>query len=405
MLYTLYGAQTDFLDLLRPLAAGAGKTLKLPWPLLEPSAAVRSLAGALETFADLAVTHNRPPFGIASITVGNHEVAVTEEVAASTPFATLVRFRKALDTPQPRVLLVAPMSGHFATLLRATAKTMLADHDVYITDWHNSRDVSLAAGRFDVGAFVEHVIGFLRAMGPGAHVVAVCQPCVAVLAAAALMAEDGDEAQPRSMTLMAGPIDTRINPTKVNEMATKWPISWFERNLISTVPCGPKGAGRRVYPGFLQLAAFMSMNLERHLRSFGDMAEARAVGDHSKLEVLRSFYEEYFAVMDLPAEFYLETVATVFQDHALPCGTLEVHGRRVHPKAIRKTALLTVEGERDDICGLGQTLAAQDLCTGLRQYKKWHHVQTGAGHFGVFSGRRWVGEVYPKLRDFIEMAG
>jgi polyhydroxyalkanoate depolymerase len=405
MLYQVYGAQTDFLDLLRPLAASAGKTLRLPWPLLEPSASVRGLAGALETFADLAITHKRPPFGIASVAIGNREVAVTEEVAASTPFATLLHFRKALDIPQPRVLLVAPMSGHFATLLRATAKTMLADHDVYITDWHNSRDVPRGAGRFDVGAFVLHVIGFLRAMGPGSHVVAVCQPCVAVLAAAALMAEDNDEAQPRSMTLMAGPIDTRINPTKVNELATKWPISWFERNLITNVPCGQKGAGRHVYPGFLQLAAFMSMNPERHIRSFGDMAEARAAGDHSKLEVLRSFYEEYFAVMDLPAEFYLETVKTVFQEHALPRGTLEVHGRRVHPKLIRKTALLTVEGERDDICGIGQTLAAQDLCAGLRQYKKWHHVQTGAGHYGVFSGRRWVGEVYPKLRDFIEMAG
>jgi poly(3-hydroxybutyrate) depolymerase len=402
MLYRLYGAQTDFLDLLRPLAAGAGKTLQLPWPLLGSSAPVRKLAGALETFADLALTHARPRFGIASVAVGNRTVAVTEEAAASTPFATLLRFRKDMETPQRRVLLVAPMSGHFATLLRATAKTMLADHDVYITDWHNVRDVPLDAGRFDFGSFVEHVIEFLRVMGPGSHVVAVCQPCVAVLAAAAVMAEDDDEARPRSMTLMAGPIDARVNPTKVNELATKWPISWFERNLISVVPGGFAGAGRRVYPGFLQLAAFMSMNPERHLRSFGDMAEARAAGDHSKLEVLRSFYEEYFAVMDLPAEFYLETVKTVFQDHALPKGTLEVHGRRVHPKAIRKTALLTVEGERDDICGLGQTLAAQDLCTGLRQYKKWHHVQTGAGHYGVFSGRRWTGEVYPKLRDFIE---
>jgi poly(3-hydroxybutyrate) depolymerase len=405
MLYRIYGAQTDFLDLLRPLAASAGKTLRQPWPLLEPSTAVRCLAGILETFADLAVTHARPPFGITSVDIGNRVVAVTEEVAASTSFAALLRFRKDLEAPQPKVLLVAPMSGHFATLLRATAKTMLADHDVYITDWHNVRDVPLAAGRFDVGTFVEHVAGFLRVMGPGSHVVAVCQPCVAVLAAVALMAEDNDEAQPRSMTLMAGPVDARINPTKVNELATKWPISWFERNLITTVPCSLDGAGRRVYPGFLQLTAFMSMNPERHIRSFGDMAEARAAGDHSKLESLTSFYEEYFAVMDLPAEFYLETVKTVFQDFALPLGKLEVRGRKVRPEAIRRTALLTVEGERDDICGLGQTLAAQDLCTRLRQYKKWHHVQPGAGHYGVFSGRRWTGEVYPKLRDFIEMAG
>jgi poly(3-hydroxybutyrate) depolymerase len=405
MLYHLYGAQTDFLDLLRPLAASAGKSLRQSWPLLEPSTSLRCIAGVLETFADLAVTHVRPNFGITAVEIGKNVVKVTEEITTATPFAALLRFRKDLATPQPKVLLVAPMSGHFATLLRATAKTMLADHDVYITDWYNFRDVPIEAGRFDVTAYVEHVIGFLRKMGPGSHVVAVCQPCVAVLAAAALMAEDDDEAQPRSMTLMAGPVDVRINPTKVNELATKWPISWFERNLITTVPGKLKGAGRRVYPGFLQLAAFMSMNVERHIRSFGDMAEARAAGDHSKLEALTTFYEEYFAVMDLPAEFYLETVKTVFQDFALPRGELEIRGRRVRPETIRQTALLTVEGERDDICGSGQTLAAQDLCKGLRQYKKWHHVQPGAGHYGVFSGRRWIHEVYPKLRDFIEMVG
>jgi polyhydroxyalkanoate depolymerase len=404
MLYLVYAAQTSFLDLLRPLAAGAGRTLRLPWFLLGPSTVVRNLAGALETFAYLAITHARPPFGIASVQVGNREVAVTEEVVTETPFAALLHFRKDLDIPQPRVLLVAPMSGHFSTLLRATVKTMLVDHDVYITDWTNARDVRVADGRFDFGSYVEHVTEFLRAMGPGSHVVAVCQACVAALVAAALMAEDDDPAQPRSMTLMAGPIDARVNPTKVNELASKWPISWFDRNMITPVPCGLEGAGRRVYPGFLQLASFMSMNMERHIRSFCDMAEARAAGDRAKLEVLRSFYEEYFAVMDLPAEFYLETVETVFQEHALPRGTLEVRGRLVRPQAIRRTALLTVEGERDDICGFGQTLAAQDLCSGLPQYKKWHHVQPGAGHYGVFSGRRWTGEVYPKLRDFIEMA-
>jgi poly(3-hydroxybutyrate) depolymerase len=357
----------------------------------------------LETFADLTVTHKRLPFGIKSVPVGKHLVTVAEEVASSTPFANLLHFHKQIETPQPRVLLVAPMSGHFATLLRPTVETMLADHDVYITDWHNLRDVPRAKGGFGFDAFVDHVVTFLRVMGAGSHVVAVCQPCVAVLAAAALMAEDGDEAQPRSMTLMAGPVDARISPTKVNELALRWPISWFEQNLIARVPRGYEGAGRSVYPGFLQLAAFMSMNFERHLRSFGDMAEARAANDLPKLHVLQNFYEEYFAVMDLPAEFYLETVKTVFQDYLLPLGSLKVHGRRVSPKAIRRTALLTIEGERDDICGLGQTLAAHDLCSGLRQYMKWHHVQTGAGHYGVFSGRRWSSEVYPKVRDIIEM--
>jgi poly(3-hydroxybutyrate) depolymerase len=403
MIYQAYRAQANFLDLVRPLAAAAGTTLRLPWSLLQQGWPLRTFAGALETFANLTVIHARLPFGIDSVLVGNCLVPVKEEAVYSTPFATLLHFKKATETPQPRVLVVAPMSGHFATLLRATVKTMLADHDVYITDWHNIRDVPLAEGRFDFSSFVDHVVEFLQVMGAGSHVVAVCQPCVPVLAAAALMAEDGDEAQPRSMTLLAGPIDTRINPTKVNELATQRPITWFEQNLISKVPLGYGGARRQVYPGFLQIAAFMSMNLERHLRSFKDMAEARAADDQSKFQFIRAFYEEYFAVMDLPAEFYLETVKLVFQDHVLPLGKLEVHGRPVNPGAIKRTALLTVEGERDDICGLGQTLAAQELCTGLRQYMKAHHVQTGVGHYGVFSGRRWNNEVYPKVLDIIQM--
>ncbi|TPV99756.1 MAG: hypothetical protein USCAAHI_00799 [Beijerinckiaceae bacterium] len=403
MIYQAYSTQANALELVKPLAAAAGRMLRLPWPLLRRDWTIRKFAGVLETFADLTVTHARPSFGIESITIDNRSCKVTEETAYSTPFATLLRFRKDNLAPQPRVLLVAPMSGHFATLLRATVKTMLADHDVYITDWHNIRDVPLTGGSFDLGDFTGHVIKFLQVIGPGSHVVAVCQPCVPVLAAAALIAQDGDEAQPRSMTLMAGPIDTRVNPTKVNELAVNQPIDWFERNLIFDVPFPYQGAQRRVYPGFLQLAAFLNMNLERHLRSFDDMAEARAANDLTKLQVIREFYEEYFAVMDLPAEFYLETVKGVFQDHLLPLGKLDVHGRRVDPRAIRRTALLTVEGERDDICGLGQTLAAQDLCSGLRQHMKLHRVQTGVGHYGVFSGRRWNNEVYPVLRDIIQM--
>jgi polyhydroxyalkanoate depolymerase len=403
MIYQAYGAQANFLDLVRPLAAAAGTMLRLPWPLLRQGWPLCKLAGALETFANLTVTHVRLPFGIETAAVGDRLVPVTEEAVYSTPFATLLHFKKATEAPQPRVLVVSPMSGHFATLLRATVKTMLADHDVYITDWHNVRDVPLGKGRFDFGAFVDHVVEFLQVMGAGSHVVAVCQPCVPVLAAAALMAEDGDEAQPRSMTLMAGPIDTRVNPTKVNKLATRRPISWFEHSLIAEVPLGYKGARRRVYPGFMQLAAFMSMNPERHLRSFEDMAEARAASDQSKFQFIQAFYEEYFAVMDLPAGFFLETVKLVFHDNVLPLGMLKVHGRPVNPGAIKRTALLTVEGERDDICGLGQTLAAQELCMGLRQHMKAHYVQTGVGHYGVFGGRRWNNEVYPKVRDFIQM--
>jgi len=403
MIYHAYEAQANLLDLLRPFAAAAGSMLRWPRAAAQHLWPLHKVAGSLEAFAGLNITYVRRPFGIDSVAVGGRCVPVTEEVTYRTPFCTLLRFKKEIDVEQPRVLIVAPMSGHFATLLRSTAQTLLADHDVYITDWHNIRDVPLAKGRFDLASYVDHVIDFLQVLGPGSHVLAVCQPCVPVLAAVALMAEDADEAQPRSMTLMAGPIDARLNPTKVNELATRNPISWFEDMLTSKVPLCYKGARRRVYPGFVQLTAFMSMNLERHLRSLGDLAKARADEDHQKFQALQTFYEEYFAVMDLPAEFYLETVKQVFQDFLLPLGRLTVGDRLVNPKAIRRTALFTVEGERDDICGLGQTLAAQDLCSGLRQYMKSHHVQTGVGHYGVFSGKRWNSEIYPKVRDFIQM--
>jgi polyhydroxyalkanoate depolymerase len=297
--------------------------------------------------------------------------------------------------------VVAPLSGHFATLLRGTVRTLLPDHDVYITDWHNARDVSLAHGQFGLDEYVDHLIGFLEVIGTEAHVVAVCQPCVAVLATVAVMAQSGNPAQPRSMTLMAGPIDTRINPTKVNELAISRPIDWFERNLIATVPARFPGVGRRVYPGFVQLTAFMSMNLERHVKAHWDLYDQLANGDREKADATRSFYDEYFAVLDLPAEFYLQTVSTIFQEHALPLGKLEWRNERVEPAAIRRTALLTVEGEKDDICALGQTLAAHELCSGLRPYRKKHHMQAGVGHYGVFSGRRWENQIYPIVRNVI----
>jgi poly(3-hydroxybutyrate) depolymerase len=293
------------------------------------------------------------------------------------------------------------MSGHFATLLRDTVRTLLADHDVFITDWHNARDVPLAAGRFGFDEYVEHLMTFLRAMGPGAHLMAICQPCVAALAATALLAEDDDPAAPCSLTLMAGPIDCRVSPTAVNRLATSKPIEWFERNLIATVPARHRGAGRRVYPGFVQLMAFMNMNLERHVQSFRSMFDARVRGDAEKAGATQRFYEEYFAVADLPAEFYLETVRLVFQEYALARGLLTWQGMRVDPAAIRGTALLTVEGERDDICAIGQTMAAHDLCTGIRPYLKQHHMQPGVGHYGVFSGRHWHRQIYPIVRDMI----
>jgi poly(3-hydroxybutyrate) depolymerase len=285
--------------------------------------------------------------------------------------------------------------------LRNTVKTLLPEHDVYITDWHNARDAPLSAGRFGFDDYVEHLITFLEVIGPGAHVVAVCQPCVATLVAAAVMAQTNNPAQPRSMTLMAGPIDCRVNPTKVNELATSKPMSWFEQNLIASVPLRYPGARRKVYPGFVQLAAFMSMNIDRHVKAHKELYDNLVAGDVAKAAQTKAFYDEYFAVLDLAAEFYLETVKIVFQDYSLAKGELKFRGELVEPRAIKKTALFTVEGEKDDICAVGQTLAAQELCSSIRPYRKRHHMQPGVGHYGVFSGKKWEGQIYPLLKNMI----
>jgi polyhydroxyalkanoate depolymerase len=399
MLYLAYQTQSDIMVPVRAWAAMAlasgGSSL------LAENSATRNLTAAYELIARAGLSHTRPAFGIASVTVGNREVEVSEEAAAATPFGTLLHFKKHAGTAQPRVLMVAPLSGHFATLLRATVRTMLPEHDVFITDWHNARDVPLTAGRFGVDEYVDHLIKFIEVMGPGAHVLAVCQPCVAALAAAAAMAEAGNPAQPRSLTLMAGPIDTRVNSTRVNELAKTRSIEWFERNLIASVPLRHPGAFRRVYPGFVQLAAFMSMNIDRHVKAHRELYENLANGEAEKAAITKAFYDEYFAVLDLTAEFYLETVRLIFQEHALPRGRLDYRGRRVDPAAIRRTMLFTVEGERDDICAVGQTVAAHDLCGNLRPYLKRHHMQAGVGHYGVFSGKRWENQIYPLLKNVI----
>jgi poly(3-hydroxybutyrate) depolymerase len=403
MMYQLYQAQADLLYPLRQLARfGAGLTGLLDFGAYAPPV-VRHIAAGLTVFAEAGLSHQRPPFGVASVALGERSVAVTEAAADETPFGTLLHFRKDSTISQPRVLLVAPMSGHFATLLRGTVRVMLPEHDVYITDWKNARDVKLAEGRFGLDEFVDHIIRWLGVMGPGSHIVAVCQPAVPALAAAAVMAEAGDPAQPRSMTLMAGPIDTRVNPTKVNELAESRPIEWFERHLISAVPWRYPGAFRHVYPGFVQLSAFMSMNLDRHISAHFTQLRSLVGGDSASAEAHRRFYGEYGAVMDLPAEFYLETVRRVFQEHDLPQGRLTWHGQAVRPAAIRRTGLLTVEGERDDICAIGQTMAALDLCSGIPVNLKQNHLQAGVGHYGVFSGRRWAREVYPRVREMIQV--
>jgi polyhydroxyalkanoate depolymerase len=401
LLYQAYQAHSDIMVPVRNWAGTALRALGQPLSGIADNVVLRNLTAAYELIARVGLTHARPAFGIDRVMVGNRDVAVHEHAALTTPFGTLLHFRKDIDAPQPRVLLVAPLSGHFATLLRGTVCTMLPEHDVYITDWHNVRDVPLTHGRFGFDDYIAHLIRFLETIGPGAHVVAVCQPCVAALVATAVMAQGGNPAQPRSMTLMAGPVDTRINPTKVNALANAQPIEWFEKNLIATVPLRYPGAFRRVYPGFVQLAAFMSMNVERHMKAHRELYDLLAKGEHEKAQVTKAFYDEYFAVLDLTAEFYLETVRLVFQECALPAGKLEWQGGRVEPRAIKRTMLLTVEGERDDICAVGQTLAAQELCSGLRPYMKRHHVQTGVGHYGVFNGRRWSNYIYPIMRNII----
>lgn len=356
---------------------------------------------ALELIARTRLSHARPDYRVESVLVDGRPVPVDEKIVASLPFCDLVRFTKESAATLPKMLVVAPLSGHFATLLRETVRTLVRDHEVYITDWKNARDVPLSEGPFGFDDYVDYVIDCLELIGPGAHVLAVCQPCVQTLAAVAVMAEQRHPAEPRSMTLMAGPIDVRVNPSKVNELATARPIQWFEDNLIAHVPGHLPGGGRRVYPGFVQLTAFMSMNMDRHIKAHRDLYEHLSAGREAEAKAIMTFYDEYFAVLDLPAEFYLETVKTVFQDAALAKGELTYRGQKVNPRAIRRTALLTVEGERDDICSVGQTAAAHRLCDGLRPHLKRHHYQVGVGHYGTFSGRRWNGQIYPVIRNLV----
>ncbi len=403
MIYEFYQAQADTLTAMQCFArVGSSMVRQMDLGAHTP-AHVRHVGALYDMLLAAGLTHRRPSFGIEFARIGNRDVQVVEEMADETPFADLLHFRKDTQVAQPKVLVVAPMSGHFATLLRGTLQVLLPEHDLYVTDWKNARDVPVRDGIFDLDAFVDHVIRFIETMGPRSHVVAVCQPTVPVLAAVAVMAQTANLAQPRSMTLMAGPIDTRVNPTKVNAFAKSKPIGWFADNVIGTVPWRYEGANWRVYPGFMQLTAFVLMNLDRHVSAHFKQLRDLVDGDLAAAAAHRQFYDEYAAVMDLPAEFYLETVQRIFQDHDLPMGNLTWHGKAVKPEAIRRTALFTVEGERDDICSIGQTLAAQNLCAGIRPALKRHHLQAGVGHYGVFSGKRWAGEIYPRVREMIQM--
>ena len=401
MMYDAYQALADVGDRVRLLSANA-ETILSCWSSRPWASPLARMAAYYEVVALAGFTHDRPDYGVDSVEVRGETRAVTQNGAMRTPFCQLLHFSKEGGADDPKVLLVAPMSGHFATLLRGTLRTMLRDHQVYLTDWINPRNVKLDAGRFGLEDYTRHLIDFVGHIGEDCHIVAVCQPTVSALAAAAVMAMDGANVQPASLTLMAGPIDVRIAPNKVNQLANEKPYAWFRDNLIGTVPWKFEGRGRRVYPGFLQLSAFMSMNAERHSKAFVDLFKHRIDGDFEKADAIKEFYQEYFAIMDMTADFYLETIDQVFQRCLLPQGQMLYEGRAIAPRAIRKTFLLTVEGEKDDICSVGQTLAAQDLCSGLRPYMKSHHLQAGVGHYGVFNGRRWDAQVYPVVRNHIQ---
>ncbi|KQY25827.1 polyhydroxyalkanoate depolymerase [Rhizobium sp. Root482] len=363
----------------------------------------RAAAASLEVFERTTRRYGKPEFGISETTADGNPVGVRQKIVWRQPFCNLVHFERALPKSRPtdpKVLIVAPMSGHYATLLRGTVETLLPQSDIYITDWVDARMVPLTDGTFDLDDYIDYVIQMLHVLGPDTHVIAVCQPAVPVLAAVALMEADDDPLSPSTMTLMGGPIDTRINPTAVNQLAKEKPLSWFRDNVVMPVPFPQPGFMRPVYPGFLQLSGFMSMNLDRHLTATRDFFEHLVRNDGDAAEKHRDFYDEYMAVMDLTAEFYLQTVDVVFMRHALPKGEMMHRGRKVDTSAIRKVALLTVEGENDDISGLGQTEAAQTICTHIPDRMREHYMQPDVGHYGVFNGSRFRREIAPRILAF-----
>ena len=359
------------------------------------------LASALDVFAHAASPRGKPAFGIESVEVDGKTVAVKEEIALRKSFGQLKHFVKEGVTGQPRLLIVAPMSGHFATLLRGTVERMLPGHDVYITDWRDAKNVPLSEGSFDLDDYIDYVVDFLEEIGPGAHMLAVCQPSVPCYAATAFMAQDKNPCVPRTLTLMGGPVDTREAPTAVNTLATERPHAWFQQNVIATIPAMYPGAGRKVYPGFLQLAGFMSMNLGSHLNSHWEMFKHLVKGDDESATASKDFYEEYRSVCDMTAEFYLQTIEIVFQTHALPKGEWLHRGRLVDPSAITETAVLAIEGEMDDISGLGQTKASLTLATKLPDENKRYYMAEGAGHYGIFNGSKWRTKVAPVVEEWI----
>ena len=401
MLYNAYEMQRSWLA-----GAGAAAQQTSEWLLnpANPFAYVGMspvIARALEVFAHAAEPRGKPDFGLATTEIDGATVAVTEAIELRKPFGQLKHFVRAGRTGDPRVLIVAPMSGHFATLLRGTVERLLPGHDVWITDWRDAKLVPLSDGRFDLNDYIDYIIAFLEHVGPHAHLLAVCQPAVPAYATVALMEASDHPARPATLTMMGGPVDTRQAPTSVDDLATERPFAWFEQNVIATVPAVYPGAGRKVYPGFLQLTGFLSMNLASHMKSHFEMFKHLVAGDDDSADATKAFYDEYRSVADMTAEFYLQTIDAVFQRQLVAKGEFEHRGAVADPGAIRRTALLAIEGERDDISGLGQTRAALDLAVNLSDGQKHYYMAEGAGHYGIFNGRRWRDNIAPVVEQFI----
>jgi len=401
MLYNAYEFQRTVLSAASAWADVSSQWLQNPFNPLAYSNVAPIMASGLDVFAHASASRGKPDFGFTDVEVNGANVPVTEEIILRKRFGQLKRFRRKGVAGQPKLLIVAPMSGHYATLLRGTVERMLPRHDVYITDWRDAKLIPLDEGRFDLDDYIDYIIEFLEKLGPGTHMLAVCQPTVPAYAATAIMCADNNPCRPSTLTMMGGPIDTREAPTVVNTVATQRPLAWFEQNVIHTVPIFYPGSGRRVYPGFLQLSGFMAMNLGNHLVSHWGMFRHLVDGDEESAAATKSFYQEYRSVCDMTAEFYLQTIDQVFQRHLLPRGELMHRGRLIEPGAITDVGLLAIEGERDDISGLGQTKAALALASGLPDTNKKYVIAEKVGHYGIFNGRRWRENIAPVVDDWI----
>ncbi|QBM74777.1 polyhydroxyalkanoate depolymerase [Sphingomonas sp. AAP5] len=410
MLYNAYEMQKSMLAGASAMADFSAGLLSNPANPFAYFGGGAVLGSALEVFAHAAAPRGKPAFGLDSTTIDGAEVAIVEDVVLRKAFGQLKRFRRVDIEGGPKLLIVAPMSGHYATLLRGTVERMLPVADVYITDWRDAKLVPLSEGKFDLDDYVDYLIEFLEAIGAnegqgGTHMLAVCQPSVPCYAAACVMSADNNPCRPKTLTMMGGPVDTREAPTAVNTLATERPHSWFSQNVIATIPGNYPGAGRRVYPGFLQLAGFMSMNLGNHMMSHYELFKHLVEGEDLQADSTKAFYEEYRSVCDMTAEFYLQTIDVVFQDHALPKGTMTHRGRVVDPAAITDIAILAIEGEKDDISGLGQTKAALTIATSLPDAKKRYYMAEGAGHYGIFNGSKWRNKVAPVVEEWMKAHG